>query len=158
MNATILTVGKLKEKWQREACLEYLKRLTRYGTYETIEIPDQPEPAKPSPALDKQIIDKEGTELLRRIKPQDFVVALCIDGTELDSLRLATHVNDWQLTGKRPIFVIGGSLGLSNDVQRRADFKLSFSKMTFPHPLMRVILLEQLYRAERINAGERYHK
>lgn len=158
MNATILCVGKLKEKWQREGCAEYLKRLTRYGTYEVVEVADQPEPTKPSAALDKQIIDKEGAEILRRIKQTDFVVALCIDGTELNSVGLSARARDWSLSGKRPVFVIGGSLGLSEDVQRRADFELSFSQMTFPHPLMRVILLEQLYRAERIISGERYHK
>lgn len=158
MNATILCVGKLKEDWQRQGCAEYLKRLGRYGSVDVIELSDRPEPAKPSEALERQLIEREGQEILRRLKPQDLVVALCIDGQALDSVALSERIDDWQQGGKRPVFVIGGSLGLSDEVQRRADFRLSFSRMTFPHPLMRVILLEQLYRAAKISAGERYHK
>lgn len=158
MNAAIICVGKLKERWQREGCEEYLKRLQRYGGYELIELPDQPEPAKPSEALERQIIDKEGAEILRRVKPTYFVVALCVDGVAPDSLALAENTREWERAGKRVCFVIGGSLGLSADVQRRADCRLSFSRMTFPHGLARVMLLEQLYRAARINAGDRYHK
>ena len=158
MNAAILCVGKLKEKWQKDGCAEYLKRLTRYGKYEMIEVPDEPEPAKPSPALNEQVMEKEGKSILSRIKQTDRVVALCIDGKPLSSEQLAEETRKWEQDGRRVVFVIGGSLGLSPEVTKRADFKLSFSKMTFPHPLMRVILLEQLYRAARINAGERYHK
>ncbi len=158
MNAQVLCVGKLKENWQREGCAEYLKRLSRYGSVEVIEIPDQPEPARPSEALEKQVLEKEGAELLRRIRDADYVVALCIDGEAPDSPGLARKLDEWRAMGRRTVFVIGGSLGLSPEVQRRADCRLSFSKLTFPHPLMRVILLEQLYRAAKIAAGERYHK
>ncbi|MDL2205645.1 23S rRNA (pseudouridine(1915)-N(3))-methyltransferase RlmH [Eubacteriales bacterium OttesenSCG-928-N13] len=158
MNATIVCVGKLKERWQKEACAEYQKRLTRYGSVELIELPDQSEPEKSSEALERQLIDKEGAQIMRRIKPTDWVVALCILGSRMDSPKLSREIDRWQMAGKRIVFVIGGSLGLSDEVQRRADVKLSFSDMTFPHPLMRVILLEQLYRAARISAGERYHK
>lgn len=158
MNAAILCVGTLKEKWQKDGCAEYLKRLTRYGKYEVIEVPDEPEPAKPSPALNAQVMEKEGRALLARLRPQDRVVALCIDGASLSSEALAAETAKWAQDGRRTVFVIGGSLGLSPEVTARADMRLSFSKMTFPHPLMRVILLEQLYRAARIVAGERYHK
>lgn len=158
MNACVLVVGSLKEKWQKDGANEYLKRLTRYGKYETAEVPDEPEPAKPSKALNDMVMEKEGKALLSRIKPNDKVVALCINGKQLSSEELAGETQKWEQEGKRVVFVIGGSLGLSDAVVARADYKLSFSKMTFPHPLMRVILLEQLYRAARINAGERYHK
>ena len=158
MIAAVLGVGSLKEKWQKDGAQEYLKRLTRYGKYEMIEVPDEPEPAKPSPALNDMVMEKEGKAILAKIKPTDLVVALCIHGKQLSSEELANETQKWEQDGKRVVFVIGGSLGLSNKVVARADFKLSFSKMTFPHPLMRVVLLEQLYRAARINAGERYHK
>lgn len=158
MISAVIGVGSLKENWQKEGCREYLKRLTRYGKYEMIEVPDEPEPAKPSAALNEMVMDKEGKAILSKIKPTDYVVALCIEGKPLSSEQLAAETRRWEQDGKRVVFVIGGSLGLSASVTDRADFKLSFSKMTFPHPLMRVILLEQLYRAARINAGERYHK
>lgn len=158
MNACVLAVGSLKEKWQKDGANEYLKRLTRYGKYEMCEVPDEPEPAKPSKVLNDMVMEKEGKALLSRIKPMDKVVALCINGKQLSSEDLAGETQKWAQEGKRVVFVIGGSLGLSPAVTDRADYKLSFSKMTFPHPLMRVILLEQLYRAARINAGERYHK
>ena len=158
MNCMILCVGRLKEDWQKDGCHEYLKRLTRYGAYELVEVPDQKEPTKRSDALERQVMDKEGEELMRRIKPTDHVVALCINGKVLDSVQLSTRLDELSMSGKRTVFVIGGSLGLSDDVISRADERLSFSNFTFPHPLMRVILLEQLYRAARISANERYHK
>ena len=158
MNAVILCVGRLKEDWQRDGCREYLKRLSRFGRFEVIETADFPEPDKPSAALEQQVISREGAELLRRLRPNDFVVALCIRGEAPDSPALARRLYEISATGRRAVFVIGGSLGLSPEVIARADLRLSFSNLTFPHPLMRVILLEQLYRASKINAGERYHK
>ena len=158
MNALILCVGKLREKWQAQGCEEYLKRLTRYGKYDLISVPDEPEPEKPSPALEQRVMDKEGKALMKFIKPGDFVAALCVEGRAMSSSELAAWMRLKENAGVRPVFVIGGSLGLSGEVVSRADEKLSFSKFTFPHGLMRVILLEQLYRGERINAGERYHK
>ncbi|MBQ3079922.1 MAG: 23S rRNA (pseudouridine(1915)-N(3))-methyltransferase RlmH [Clostridia bacterium] len=158
MNCAVICVGSLKEKWQKEACAEYLKRLSRYGRYDVIEVPDEPEPAKPSEILNKQVMEKEGRQILSKIRPQDRVVALCIKGKAMDSEELSRETQAWEMDGKRTVFVIGGSLGLSDEVVARADVKLSFSKLTFPHTLMRVILLEQLYRAARIAAGERYHK
>ncbi len=158
MNAAVLCVGKLRESWQREGCAEYLKRLSRYGRYEVIQVDDRPEPENASPAQIRQVMEREGQALLKQIRPGDRVVALCIRADAPDSLRLAEQVRRWQGDGRRTLFVIGGSNGLSDAVLARADERLSFSNLTFPHGLMRVILLEQLYRAERINAGEKYHK
>ena len=158
MNAAIYCVGKLKESWQREGCAEYLKRLSRYGRYEIVQVDDQREPDNASPAQIRQIVDREGQALLSRIRPNDRVVALCIKAKAPDSLELAEQVKRWSASGQRTVFVIGGSNGLSDAVLSRANERLSFSNLTFPHGLMRVILLEQLYRAERICAGEKYHK
>ena len=158
MNASILCVGKLKEKWQQEGCAEYLKRLTRYGRYEVVQVDDLREPENASPAQIRQIIDREGRALLARIRPGDRVVALCIRAKAPDSVALSEQLQRWSQDGRRTVFVIGGSNGLSEELLARADERLSFSNLTFPHGLMRVILLEQLYRAERIRTGEKYHK
>ena len=158
MNGTILCVGKLKEKWQREGCDEYLKRLSRYGRYEIVAVDDEREPDRPSEAQLTQIRDREGAALLRHIRPNDRVIALCIVASAPDSVALSRKLTGWAGDGRRSVFVIGGSNGLSDAVLARADERLSFSNLTFPHGLMRVILLEQLYRAERIRTGEPYHK
>lgn len=158
MNAIILCVGRLKEAWQREGCDEYLKRLSRYGKYEIVQVDDLREPENASPAQIRQIVEKEGRALLSRIRPGDRVAALCIRADAPDSVALSRTLQEWSLDGRRTVFVIGGSNGLSDEVLARADARLSFSKLTFPHGLMRVILLEQLYRAEKIRAGEKYHK
>ena len=158
MNGIILCVGKLKEKWQQEGCAEYLKRLSRYGKYEIVAVDDEREPEKPSEALLRQIVDREGAALLRHIRPGDRVIALCIRAAAPDSVGLSRKLAGWAGDGRRNVFVIGGSNGLSEAVLARADERLSFSNLTFPHGLMRVILLEQLYRAERIRTGEPYHK
>lgn len=158
MNAAILCVGKLKEKWQQEGCAEYLKRLSRYGKYEIIQLDDLKEPENASPAQIKQIVDREGQALLGRIRPNDRVVALCIDAPAPDSIGLSKLTQRWSGDGRRTVFVIGGSNGLSEALLARSDERLSFSHLTFPHGLMRVILLEQLYRAEKIRTGEKYHK
>ena len=158
MAILIIGVGKLKEPWQREACAEYMKRMKRFGPIEIREIPDQPEPEKPSEVLNQRVKDAEGKEILAQIKPTDRVVALAINGKTYDSEGFAEKIAQWTGDGRRLVLVIGGSLGLSDEVMKRADEKLSFSKMTFPHQLMRVILLEQIYRGFKINANERYHK
>ena len=158
MAILIISVGKLKEAWQRDACAEYMKRLKRFGPIEIKEIPDQPEPDKPSEALNQRVKDAEGKEILAQIKPTDRVVALAINGKMYDSEGFAEKIAQWTGDGRRLVLIIGGSLGLSDEVMKRADEKLSFSKMTFPHQLMRVILLEQIYRGFKINANERYHK
>lgn len=158
MNGIILCVGRLKEKWQQQGCAEYLKRLSRYGRYEIIAVDDLPAPEKASEAQIKQIMDREGQALLKHIRPTDRVIALCIQADAPDSVKLSRQLTGFSGDGRRNVFVIGGSNGLSDAVIQRADLKFSFSNLTFPHGLMRVILLEQLYRAERIRTGEPYHK
>ena len=150
----------MKEKSYRQMADEYLKRLGRYGKYTETEIPDLPEPASgSSEALEEQLKAKEGEAILARIRPGDRVIALTIGGKQRSSEELAKHLNDLKTGGaSHLVFVIGGSLGLGRNVLARADEELSMSPMTFPHQLARVMLLEQLYRAEKINAGERYHK
>ena len=154
----LVCMGRLKEKYWRDAATEYEKRLSRFGKWETIELPDLPEPANSSPAIEEQIKKKEGEAILARIRDGDIVVCLCIDGRQMDSVQLSAKLTELIDTGRRVVFVIGGSLGLSPEVVRRAQLKLSFSPMTFPHQLARVMLLEQTYRALKIAAGERYHK
>ena len=158
MNGTILCVGKLREKWQREGCQEYLKRLSRYGKYEVVAVDDLPAPERASDAQLRQIMEKEGQALLRHVRPNDRVIALCVVAEAPDSVVLSRKLAALSGDGRRNMFVIGGSNGLSDQVLARADMRLSFSNLTFPHGLMRVILLEQLYRAERIRTGEPYHK
>ncbi len=158
MNGAIVCVGRLKEKFYAAAAEEYLKRLSRYGKMEIVELPDLPEPAHSSDADRKAVMDKEGESILGKIRPQDHVIALCVDGPQYESEQFARKIKDSEMTGERQVFVIGGSLGLSRAVIQRADEKISLSKMTFPHQLARVLLLEQIYRGCKINAGERYHK
>ncbi|MBR5110404.1 MAG: 23S rRNA (pseudouridine(1915)-N(3))-methyltransferase RlmH [Clostridia bacterium] len=158
MNAAIVCVGRLKEKYFSAAAEEYLKRLARYGRFELVELPDLPEPANASDADRRQVTEKEGESIQSRLKANDYVVAMCIDGPQVSSEDFARKIADNDRRGTRLVFVIGGSLGLSPAVVRRADEKLSLSKMTFPHQLARVLLLEQIYRGCKINAGERYHK
>lgn len=157
MRAALLCVGRLKEKYWRDACEEYLKRLTRYGQVEVIEVSDAPEPAHPSPGANAQVLQTEGERILAKIRPDDVVIALAVEGRTYTSEGFAQHVERIMQRG-RLVFVIGGSLGLSPAVYARADERISFSTLTFPHQMMRVVFLEQLYRACRISAGEPYHK
>ena len=159
MRITLATVGKIKEKYLKDAIDEYAKRLGRYCKLEIKEVPDEKTPDKASDAEEAAIRDKEGSRLLDVIPDNSYVIALAIDGKMLDSVELAKKIDDLGITGTSHItFVIGGSLGLSDEVLKRADYRLSFSKMTFPHQLMRVILLEQVYRSYRIINNEPYHK
>ena len=159
MSITLIAVGKMKEKPYRQMADEYLKRLSRYGKVEEIELPDLPEPQNSSPAIEAQIKEKEGDAILSRIKPSDYVIAMTIPGKQWDSPGLSRHVDDLLNKGNSNlVFLIGGSLGLSDKVIARADEEMSMSKMTFPHQLARVMLLEQVYRAMKIRSGERYHK
>ena len=159
MSVTILAVGRMKEKPYRMMADEYMKRLSRYGRFEEVELPDLPEPANTSPAIERQIREKEGEAILSRIRPGSHVVALTIPGKQWDSPGLSRHLDELMTRGASDItFVIGGSLGLSEQVIARAEEEMSMSKMTFPHQLARVMLMEQLYRAMKIRAGERYHK
>ena len=159
MKITILTVGKIKEDFYRKAIAEYSKRLSRYCKLEIIEVTDEKTPDSASAVVEEQIKDKEGERLLKYIREDAYVIALAIEGKMLDSIGLSKKIEQLGIMGKsRIIFVIVGSLGLSDRILKRADFKLSFSKMTFPHQLMRVILLEQIYRSYRIICKEPYHK
>ncbi len=155
----ILAVGKIKESFYRQAIEEYKKRLSRYCRLEIVEVADEKAPEGDSAAQKERIKDREGERLLRQIKEDDWVCALAIDGEMMDSCQFSEKLEELAATGKgRFVFVIGGSLGLSGEVLKRADFRLSFSKMTYPHQLMRVILLEQIYRGYKIMKKEPYHK
>ncbi|MCL1982425.1 MAG: 23S rRNA (pseudouridine(1915)-N(3))-methyltransferase RlmH [Clostridiales bacterium] len=147
MNITIVCIGKLKEKHWVDAAAEYAKRLSKYCTLQIDELKEE-----------ATLLD-EGRSIIKRIKKEDYVIALEISGKELDSCELAAKIEELGKSGKsRAVFVIGGAGGLAGEASARADFRLSFSKMTFPHQMMRVILLEQIYRAFKITKNEKYHK
>lgn len=159
MKISLITVGKIKEKYFEQAIAEYAKRLSRYCKLEILQVADEKTPDGASAALEAQIKDREGERILAHVKDGAYVVALAIEGHMLSSEELAEKMGSLTVGGVSHIqFIIGGSLGLSEKVMRRADFALSFSRMTFPHQLMRVILLEQIYRSYRIVNGEPYHK
>jgi 23S rRNA (pseudouridine1915-N3)-methyltransferase len=159
VNISIITVGKLKEKYLKQGIDEYLKRLSAYAKMDIIEVPDEKAPEELSETEMIQVKQKEGERILAKIHPDAHVIALAIEGKMKSSEELANTLDKLATYGKSKVaFVIGGSLGLSQEVLQRADDKLSFSKMTFPHQLMKLILLEQVYRAFRINRGEPYHK
>ena len=159
MNITIIAIGKLKEKYWQDAVKEYSKRLGAYCKLNIVELKESPLPANPSKADEDAVKRTEGEEILGRINRSDYVITLEIKGKSLDSLQLASKIEQLGIEGKSSIvFVIGGSLGLDKAVSDRADFKLSFSAMTFPHQMMRVILLEQIYRSFKIIRKETYHK
>ncbi|WP_379970820.1 23S rRNA (pseudouridine(1915)-N(3))-methyltransferase RlmH [Ectobacillus sp. sgz5001026] len=159
MNITIVSVGKLKEKYLKQGIDEYKKRLSAYAKMDLLEISDEKAPENLSEAEMEIVKEKEGTRILEKIADDAYVIALAIEGSMKSSEELAETIDKLATYGTSKItFVIGGSLGLSKDVLKRANEKLSFSKMTFPHQLMRLILLEQVYRAYRINRGEPYHK
>ena len=159
MKITVIAVGKIKERFFEEAIAEYSKRLSRYCKLEIIQVADEKTPDRASEAAERQIKDKEGERILSHAKDSAYVIALAIEGKMLDSEALAEKISSLGLMGESHIqFVIGGSPGLSKKVMDRADFALSFSNMTFPHQLMRVVLLEQIYRSFRIIEGAPYHK
>ncbi len=158
MKIKLICPGKIKEAFLRDACGEYLKRLSRYASVSVIEVSDERTPDSPSANEREMILKKEGERILSKIGDRDYVIALCIDGRSMSSEDFADNIRDLRDGGRDITFVIGGSLGLWDGVVARSDLRLSFSKMTFPHQLMRVILLEQIYRAFRIISGEPYHK
>ena len=159
MKITILAVGKIKERFYREAVEEFVKRLGRYCKLEIIEVADEKTPDGASEMEERQILEKEGIRLTKHLRDDALVCALAINGKRLDSVSFSNKIEQLGILGVSHIqFVIGGSLGLSESVLERADYKLSFSDMTFPHQLMRVILLEQIYRGYRIMMKEPYHK
>ena len=159
MKITVITVGKIKEKYLKDAIAEYSKRLSKYCKLEIIEVADEKTPDAASETVERQIRQKEGERILRHIKEDSYVITLEIGGAMLDSVAFAKKIENLGVQGKSHItFIIGGSFGLGEEVLKKSDYALSFSKMTFPHQLMRVILLEQIYRGYRIVAGEPYHK
>lgn len=159
MKIKLITVGKIKEKFFKDAILEYSKRLSKFCNLEIIEVQDEMTPDKATDVENQKILEKEGDRILSKIKDSDFLITLEIEGKKLSSEDLAKKLSSICLSGQSTIdFVIGGSLGLDKKVKARSDFSLSFSDMTFPHQLMRVIVLEQVYRAFKINANEPYHK
>ena len=159
MKITVITVGKIKEKYLRDAISEYSKRLSRYCKLEIVEVADEKTPDNASENVENQIRQKEAERILKYIKEDFYVITLEINGKMLDSPGLAEKIENLGTKGESHLtFVIGGSIGLGEEILKRSDFGLSFSKMTFPHQLMRVILLEQIYRGYRIVAGEPYHK
>ena len=158
LNIRIVCVGRSKEKYWDAAYAEYLKRLRAYCSPEVIEVKECRLPANASAADERIVIDTEGRDILARISSSDYVIALDIQGREFSSEEIARRISEISFNNSRICFIIGGSLGLSGEVKKRADLRLSFGKITLPHQLARVVLLEQIYRAFKINAGEAYHK
>ena len=159
MRITLITVGKIKEKYLKDAIAEYTKRLSKYCKLEIIEVADEKTPDNASEVVEHAIRVKEAERILRYIKDDAYVITLEINGKQLSSEELADKIDKLGVQGtSHIIFIIGGSIGLGEEVLKKSDFALSFSKMTFPHQLMRVILLEQVYRSYRIISGEPYHK
>lgn len=158
MKLTVISPGKLKEKYLRDAADEYIKRLSRFCDLAIIEPEPYRLPEHPSSGQITTALENEADILLKKIPDNSFVIALCVEGKKLSSEQLATKVNELSALGRPLTLIIGSSYGLSNRVKSRADLKLSMSDMTFPHQLFRIMLLEQLYRAFQINAGSEYHK
>lgn len=159
MKITIVTVGKIKEKYLKDAIAEYTKRMSKYCKLEIVEVADEKTPDNASETVEDMIRSKEAERIMKYIKDDAYVITLEIQGKQLTSEELADKINTLGIQGTSHIaFVIGGSIGLGKEVLKRSNYALSFSKMTFPHQLMRVILLEQIYRSYRIINGEPYHK
>ena len=159
MKIKIICIGSLKEKYLKDAINEYSKRLGRFCKLEIVELSDEKIPENASLSEEEKLINTEGDKILKNIVQSDYVVSLCVEGKQMSSEKFASHIASLTLSGKSTIcFVIGGSLGLAPEVKERSDLRLGFSQMTFPHQLMRVILMEQIYRAFKINSNEKYHK
>lgn len=159
MKITLITVGKIKEKYLKDAVNEYVKRLSRYCKLEIVEVADEKTPDNASDVICDAIRSKEAERILKYVRDDAYVITLEIKGKQITSEELAEKIDRLGVQGtSHIIFIIGGSIGLGEEVLKKSDFALSFSKMTFPHQLMRVILLEQVYRSYRIISGEPYHK
>lgn len=159
MKLKVITVGKLKEKYLRDGIAEYSKRMGRFAKLEMLELPDEKTPDRASQAENEQILHKEGQRILEKIADREFVIALAIEGKSLSSEAFSQYLSDLGVRGYSDVtFVIGGSLGLSPAVKTRANFLISFGKMTLPHQLMKLVLMEQIYRAFMIQQGSPYHK
>ena len=158
MNIKIIAVGKIKEKYFTAAVDEYSKRMSRFAKFEIIEVPDEKIPDNASEKEQESVKEKEGNAILSKLKSGDTVIAMCIEGTEMSSEKIASKIEQISLSSSSIAFIIGGSLGLHDSVKARADLRLSFGPVTLPHQLMRVVLCEQIYRAFKINHNESYHK
>ncbi len=159
LKVNIICLGKLKEKYIKDGIAEYTKRLSRFCNLNIIELPDEKIPDNATDGEMKKVISLEGEKIKKHISDQSFKIALCVEGKQLSSEDFASKINNVTVLGKSEItFVIGGSLGLSEDIKKMCDMRLSFSMFTYPHMLMRLILVEQIYRAFKINSGEEYHK
>lgn len=159
MQIEIICVGKLKEKYLKQGIAEYLKRLQAYATVKLIEVADEPTQEMMSEIEIKQVLDKEADKIISKLDPQRHVIVLAIEGRQMPSEEIASYVNDLAIYGQSKLtFIIGGSLGLANRLKERAQLQLSFGKITLPHQLMRLVLVEQIYRAFRIIHGHAYHK
>lgn len=158
MKVTIICVGKIKERFYTDAVNEYKKRMLRFGDFDIIELPDEKIPDNPSPKEQEIIKSKEGEKILAKLPSQSFVITLCVEGKTISSEELAKTIENAYLTHSNITFIIGGSLGLSDEVKAKSSLRLSFGRMTLPHQLMRVVLSEQIYRAFMINSGATYHK
>ena len=155
---TIITIGRLKDRFFEDASAEYMKYLKQFSKTEIIEIPAVTLPDAPAPSQIQTALEKEAEQILKRIPNKAFVAAMCIEGKQISSEDMADLLKQNQQTGKSVVFVIGGSYGLADTVKKRADARISMSRMTFPHRLARIMLLEQIYRGFTINAGKTYHK
>ena len=159
MKIKLVTVGKLKEKYLKDGIAEYMKRLNRFCKVEMIELADEKTPDKASDLENQQILEKEGNKILSKINEREFVIALAIEGNQFPSEKFSQLMMDTTVHGFSDItFVIGGSLGLSPAVKKQANLLMSFGKLTLPHQLMRLVLIEQIYRAFMIQQGSPYHK
>ena len=158
MNIKIIAVGKIKEKYFTAAVDEYSKRMSRFAKFEIIEVPDEKIPDNASEKEQESVKEKEGNAILSKLKSGDTVIAMCIEGSEMSSEKIASKIEQISLSSSSIAFIIGGSLGLHDSVKARADLRLSFGPVTLPHQLMRVVLCEQIYRAFKINHNESYHK
>ncbi len=158
MNVNVIAVGKIKEDYFIRAIAEYEKRLRRFCSFNIIELPDRKIPDDPTPGQEREVLDAEGAEILRRLGKNDYVIALCVEGKELSSEEWAAKTAGVLRTHSTLTYIIGGSLGLSPTVKERADLRLSLGRVTLPHRLARLVLTEQIYRGFKINANEAYHK
>lgn len=158
LRINIYCIGKIKEKYFKDAINEYSKRLSKYCSLNFIELPDKPIPEKSNISIEKQIIDSESEEIINKLNISSYKIALDLTGKQYTSLEFASKINNIQIYNSTISFVIGGSLGMNDKLKNICDEKISFSKMTFPHQLMRIFLLEQIFRSFKINNNEKYHK
>ena len=158
MKITILAVGKIKEKFFSEAVLEYKKRISRFCSLEIVEIKDEKIPENASQKESLLVLEKEGSAILAKLPKNSFKIAMCIEGTAVSSTEFSKILEKTKLQNSEIVFIIGGSLGLSDKVKSISDMRISFGKITLPHQLMRIVLSEQIYRAFKISANEAYHK